>query len=73
MCNPDNWAENQRVEYYCNKYEWDSPCEPFTPEKIAKFAKGFKDCLQKVGGRGGWPLMPGPARACACGAPAGGG
>lgn len=47
-CNPDNWAENQKVDYYCNKWEWDSPCEPFNWDKIARFQKGFKDCLQKV-------------------------
>ncbi|KAI8472826.1 MAG: hypothetical protein J3K34DRAFT_519379 [Monoraphidium minutum] len=47
-CHPENWAENQKVDYYCNKWEWDSPCEAFSWDKIARFEKGFKDCLQKA-------------------------
>ena len=47
-CHPDNWAEGQHVDYYCEKWEWDSACEPFTAERVARFAKGFKDCLQKA-------------------------
>ena len=48
ICYPDNWAENQKVDYFCSRYEWDSRCEPFTPKTIARFSKGFKDCLQKA-------------------------
>ena len=48
MCHPDNWAENQKVDYYCNKWEWDSECVPFTQDKIDRFATGIKNCIQKV-------------------------
>ncbi|GBF95536.1 hypothetical protein Rsub_08517 [Raphidocelis subcapitata] len=47
-CYPDNWAEMQSVDYFCSRWEWDKPCEPFTKDTIARFAKGFKDCLQKA-------------------------
>jgi hypothetical protein len=63
-------AENQRPDYFCSRYEWDSPCQPFTKETIARFAKGFKACLQKVGGhlrrhglltRASWRRRPPPS------------
>ncbi len=36
------------MDYYCNKWEWDSPCEPFSQDKIDRFTKNFKACLQKA-------------------------
>lgn len=50
-CHPENWAENQKVDYFCNKWEWDSPCEAFTWDKVARFERGIKDCIQKVRAR----------------------
>jgi hypothetical protein len=63
MCHPDNWAENQKVSYYCSKFEWNSNCEPFNAQNIARFEKGIKTCIQKVrraGALGRHALQPGP-------------
>jgi hypothetical protein len=48
VCHADNWAQNQKVDYYCDKWEWDSPCEPFDAMRVERFAKGIKDCIQKA-------------------------
>ena len=47
-CRPDAWVERQGVDHYCSRFEWDKPCEPFSQATVARFAKGFKDCLQKA-------------------------
>jgi len=66
VCHPDNWAENQRVDYYCSKQEWNSNCEPFSDYSIQRFEKGIKACIQKVclgiGLRVWWSAAP----ACCC-------
>ncbi|GBF92700.1 hypothetical protein Rsub_05069 [Raphidocelis subcapitata] len=48
VCHPDNWAENQKVSYYCSRFEWNSNCEPFNAQNIARFEKGIKGCIQKA-------------------------
>jgi hypothetical protein len=35
---------NLRVDYYCSKWAWDSPCKPFSKESVAR----FKDGMRKV-------------------------
>ncbi|GBF96701.1 hypothetical protein Rsub_09443 [Raphidocelis subcapitata] len=47
-CYPENWRMAQKVDYYCSHYEWDKPCEAFTKDSVARFAAGFKACLQKA-------------------------
>ena len=47
-CHAENWAENQKVDYFCDKWEWDSSCEHFTWDRVQRFEKGIKACIQKV-------------------------
>lgn len=45
MCHPDNWAATNKVDYYCQKHEWNSECLPFNEQSLATFREGFKHCL----------------------------
>lgn len=50
-CNPDGWAETQKVDAYCARYVWDQPCEEYSasrPELTRRFADGFRACLQEA-------------------------
>lgn len=48
VCNAEAWAENQKVDYFCDKWEWDSPCEAFNQDKVQRFERGIKSCIQKA-------------------------
>jgi len=48
-CDPDGWAKtDQKVDFFCNKEEWNSPCVPFTPSIIEQLTKGFTGCLKSA-------------------------
>jgi hypothetical protein len=49
VCDPDRWAKtDQRVDYYCMKDVWDSPCLPFNTDTIRQFKEGIKGCLKEA-------------------------
>ena len=48
QCNPDGWAEANKVDYFCHKWEWDSECRPFDEATIKQWTDNFADCLQEV-------------------------
>ncbi|KIZ04437.1 hypothetical protein MNEG_3525 [Monoraphidium neglectum] len=48
VCNAEAWAENQVVDHYCDKWEWDSPCEAFSWDKVSRWETGMKDCIKKA-------------------------
>lgn len=47
-CYPAHWAKTNKVDYYCAKFEWNTPCLPFTKEVVDRFTVGFTKCMQKV-------------------------
>ena len=49
QCNPDGWAEANKVDYFCHKWEWDSECRPFDEATIKQWTDNFADCLQEAG------------------------
>lgn len=45
-CFPDLWASTDlRVDYYCAKWKWDAPCEPFALNVTANFRAGLQACF----------------------------
>jgi len=45
-CHPDNWAAQNKVDYYCQRHEWNSDCVAFNPQTVKVFADGIKSCLK---------------------------
>lgn len=45
-CLPDNWSIQNKVDWYCTKFEWNSDCRPFDQGAIDAFKTGFTKCLK---------------------------
>jgi hypothetical protein len=67
VCNAEAWAENQVVDHYCDKWEWDSPCEAFSWDKVSRWETGMKDCIKKVRPGANRGLAGGGCALCNCG------
>ncbi|KAI8463010.1 MAG: hypothetical protein J3K34DRAFT_159403 [Monoraphidium minutum] len=48
QCYPDNWIPATRVDYFCQRWEWDSPCSPWDAEAIKRMTEGAAACLQEA-------------------------
>lgn len=45
-CHPDNWSLQNKVDYYCQRHEWNSDCQAFNPATVKVFADGIKSCIK---------------------------
>ncbi|KAF6262006.1 hypothetical protein COO60DRAFT_1625174 [Scenedesmus sp. NREL 46B-D3] len=45
-CHADNWSLQNKVEYYCQKHEWNSDCRPFDQGALDTFRRGLTDCFK---------------------------
>eukprot|EP00879_Flechtneria_rotunda_P020258 GHRR01021306.1.p1 GENE.GHRR01021306.1~~GHRR01021306.1.p1 ORF type:complete len:226 (+),score=34.23 GHRR01021306.1:610-1287(+) len=45
-CHPDNWALQNKVDWYCQKFEWNSDCRPWDASALQTFSTGIKNCLK---------------------------
>lgn len=45
-CHADNWSLQNKVEYYCQKHEWNSDCRPFDSAALDTFRRGIRDCFK---------------------------
>lgn len=45
-CHPDNWSLQNKVDYYCQRHEWNSDCNRWDEGALSTFRNGFKSCLK---------------------------